>query len=203
VSPQQPSPPSRPRDAEATRAALLRVARRRFTVLGYERTTTRDIAADAGVNVSLISRYFGSKDGLFAAVVEETSEALDEGADLAPDAIVDSMIASLAPEAWAEFGHVHPLLLLIRGAGAGEDRAAGLRQQALAGAIDRLEAAWTDPGIAPETARLRAELLFALFSGVTMLRSVVPGEPLAQHDEALLRSELGRLVRAIVGPGGE
>ncbi|MEI5674884.1 MULTISPECIES: TetR/AcrR family transcriptional regulator [unclassified Nocardioides] len=194
-----PVSPRRPRDAEATRAALLRAARRRFTVLGYERTTTRDIAADAGVNVSLISRYFGSKDGLFAAVVEESSDVLDDGSDLAPDAIVESMIASLAPDAWAEFGHEHPLLLLIRGSGAGEERVSGLRQEALIAVIDRLRRSWADPSLDPATAQLRAELLFALFSGVTLLRSLVPGEPLITRDVDLLRTELERLVRAIVG----
>src|ERR1700712_5539888 len=66
----------RPRDAEATRSALLHAAMRRFTVLGYERTTTRDIARDAQVNVSLINRYFGSKDGLFAAVMRESATSI-------------------------------------------------------------------------------------------------------------------------------
>lgn len=38
-------------------------------------TTVRDIADDAGVNVSLISRYFACKEGLFEACL---TEAVDE-----------------------------------------------------------------------------------------------------------------------------
>lgn len=197
-----PPPASRPRDAEATRAALLKAARRRFTVLGYDRTTTRDIAADAGVNVSLIARYFGSKDGLFAAVVEEAPALVEDASDLSPEGIVESMIESLDPAAWPEFGHEHPLLLFLRGAGGGDDRVDELRRTSLTAAIDRLEASWTPDAPDPATARLRAELLFSLFTGVTMLRSLVPGEPLLSGDVDALRAELSRLVRAILGDTG-
>src|SRR2546421_8360402 len=55
----------RSRNAAETRAALLAAARIRFARDGYEATNLRDIAADVGVNVALISRYFGSKEGLF------------------------------------------------------------------------------------------------------------------------------------------
>jgi AcrR family transcriptional regulator len=37
--------------------------------MGYERTTSRDIASDTGANVSLLYRYFGSKEGLFEVVL--------------------------------------------------------------------------------------------------------------------------------------
>jgi len=57
------------RNAEATQARLLQAARSHFASHGFERTTVRDIAAEAGVNVALISRYFGGKDELFARAV--------------------------------------------------------------------------------------------------------------------------------------
>ncbi|WP_170116545.1 TetR family transcriptional regulator [Devosia submarina] len=44
-------------------------ARRHFALYGFERTTVRGIAAEAGVNVALISRYFGGKEELFARAV--------------------------------------------------------------------------------------------------------------------------------------
>lgn len=45
----------------ATREALLQAAHSRFIRLGYDRTTLRDVAADVGVNLALIKRYFDSK----------------------------------------------------------------------------------------------------------------------------------------------
>lgn len=57
------------RDATATQERLLLAARRRFAAQGFERTTVREIADDAGVNVALINRYFGGKDDLFAQAV--------------------------------------------------------------------------------------------------------------------------------------
>ena len=59
-----------PRGAGAdTRGAVLAAARARFAAHGYEATRLRDVAADAGVDVALVSYHFGSKDGLFAAAL--------------------------------------------------------------------------------------------------------------------------------------
>ena len=63
----------RPRNASATRDAILQAARRRFLRDGYDHVGVRAIAADVGVDPALIPRYFGSKERLFAAVLETTS----------------------------------------------------------------------------------------------------------------------------------
>jgi AcrR family transcriptional regulator len=68
--------PRRRRDAAATREAILQAATRRFTIEGYQRAGARQIAEDAGVTAALVNRYFGSKEGLFAEVIER---ALDIG----------------------------------------------------------------------------------------------------------------------------
>lgn len=60
----------RKRDAAATRAALLQAATARFVAETYDSVSLRNIAADAGVDVSLISRYFGGKEELFKAVLD-------------------------------------------------------------------------------------------------------------------------------------
>lgn len=44
-----------------------------FSTKGFEGTSVRDIARDAGVNVAMISYYFGSKEKLFESVVEYRS----------------------------------------------------------------------------------------------------------------------------------
>ena len=60
----------RKRDAAATRASLLAAATAQFAREAYDSVSLRSIAAEAGVDVSLISRYFGGKEELFAAVLE-------------------------------------------------------------------------------------------------------------------------------------
>jgi AcrR family transcriptional regulator len=57
----------RPRRSDATRAAILAAARERFAADGYERATIRAIARDAGIDPSMVMRYYGNKEGLFAA----------------------------------------------------------------------------------------------------------------------------------------
>jgi AcrR family transcriptional regulator len=53
------------RDANATRERILVAARRLFGEHGYSATGIRDIAEAADVSLPLLSRYFGSKSGLF------------------------------------------------------------------------------------------------------------------------------------------
>jgi hypothetical protein len=63
---------ARKRDAAATKDAILDAARMVFMNKGYDSAGTREIADRAGVNVALISRYFGSKEGLFKAAIPPT-----------------------------------------------------------------------------------------------------------------------------------
>ncbi|MER6381977.1 TetR/AcrR family transcriptional regulator [Streptomyces sp. NPDC001118] len=61
--------PTPARRSDATRTAILDAARERFAADGYERATIRAIAKDARIDPSMVMRYFGSKEGLFAAAV--------------------------------------------------------------------------------------------------------------------------------------
>ena len=54
-----------PRSA-GTRRAILDAARSAFAAHGYDQTTIRGVAAAAGVDASMVMRYFGSKAWLFA-----------------------------------------------------------------------------------------------------------------------------------------
>ncbi|MCP9986977.1 TetR family transcriptional regulator [Streptomyces sudanensis] len=64
------SPDRAPRRSDATRAAILEAARERFAADGYERATIRAIARDAGIDPSMVMRYYGNKEGLFVAASE-------------------------------------------------------------------------------------------------------------------------------------
>ena len=52
------------------RETIIESAIKLFSNKGFEGTSVRDIAADAGVNVAMINYYFGSKEKLFESVVE-------------------------------------------------------------------------------------------------------------------------------------
>jgi AcrR family transcriptional regulator len=53
-----------------TRELIREVAARRFLAEGYEAVTLRSIATEAGVDVALVSYYFGSKKGLLGAITK-------------------------------------------------------------------------------------------------------------------------------------
>ena len=56
------------------RQALLKAGLRLFAHHGLKGTSIRDIAKEAGLNSSLISYYFDSKEGLYRACLREISE---------------------------------------------------------------------------------------------------------------------------------
>lgn len=187
----------RTRDADATRADLLHAAMRRFTVLGYDRTTTRDIARDAQVNVSLINRYFGSKDGLFSAVMRESATSIAQSVPDEPADFVDGMLCSMTSGTRPEFGDEHPLLLLLRDVG--EEQVRELRRRTLSGVITGMTHQVTgDEQATTQDAALSAELLLAFIAGVITLRTALPDHLLATTDPERLRPALTHVVSAIL-----
>jgi AcrR family transcriptional regulator len=61
-------------DAEPRRQALVLAAYRRVAQAGFEGLRTRDVAADAGVNVATLHYYFRTKEALIRAVVGHAME---------------------------------------------------------------------------------------------------------------------------------
>lgn len=64
--------------AETTRLQLLKAAREAFSEAGLKGARIDDIARRAGVNKQLVYHYFGSKDGLYTAVLEDVYAAIRE-----------------------------------------------------------------------------------------------------------------------------
>ena len=58
------------------RETIIESAIKLFSSKGFEGTSVREIAADAGANVALINYYFVSKEKLFESVVEYRASAL-------------------------------------------------------------------------------------------------------------------------------
>lgn len=55
---------------------IAEVAERLFAVNGFNGTSVRDIAKEAGVNIAMISYYFGSKENLLAAVFIQRAQGI-------------------------------------------------------------------------------------------------------------------------------
>ncbi|WAL95543.1 TetR family transcriptional regulator [Streptomyces sp. Je 1-369] len=68
-----------PRRSDTTRAGILTAARERFAADGYERATIRAIAKDARIDPSMVMRYYGNKEGLFAAATSVDLRLPDVG----------------------------------------------------------------------------------------------------------------------------
>src|ERR1700758_3024984 len=64
---------------EDTRRRILETAFELFASDGFEGASTRTLAERAGVNLPAIQYYFGSKEGLYRAVVEQITDRMQAG----------------------------------------------------------------------------------------------------------------------------
>jgi AcrR family transcriptional regulator len=183
----------RQRDAARTRQTLLTVARRRFAADGYAATTVRDIAADAGVNVALINRYFTSKEGLFEACLTSAADELRQIAVTAGGSQAERIARSLLSINRTGSSKILPLLLRS----SGDERADRLRLDILQTFSESLASAAgrTDEG---RDVLLRAQLVLALSIGIGVLRTSPGVEPLASSDSDDLVEPLRRVIETLL-----
>jgi AcrR family transcriptional regulator len=187
--------PKRKRDAAATREAILDAATRRFASQGYERAGAREIAADAGVTAALVNRYFGSKEGLFAEVIQralDMGHLLQDGRGNLADHLARVVVfgGKDAPD-----GLLTPLLLLLRSAA--EPRAIELFRRDL----DRTQLRVLAERIGGGDAEVRAAMVLAQLTGFAILHHVLRPEAFADARGETLVTLLSRSLAACIGRG--
>jgi AcrR family transcriptional regulator len=104
------------------REAILSAARARFAADGYDRATVRAIAADAGIDPSMVMRYFGSKRQLFALTAEFDLRLPDLAAT--PREQVGRVLATHLLDRWEDDDG---LKILLRAATTDDDAADRMR----------------------------------------------------------------------------
>jgi AcrR family transcriptional regulator len=191
-----------------TREAILAAARVRFGDLGYDRTTIRGIAADAGVDAALVHHFYGTKDQLFAAAMrlpvnprEVLAEALAPGSRGQEQSLGEHLLRTVLG-VW-EVAEIRSTFLgLLRSAPTSEQAVVMLREF-LAGAIlGPLTAAAIQaaPGADGKDAGYRAALVASQVLGLGLTRYVLEVEPLAQaNSEDLIAAIAPNLDRYLSG----
>lgn len=185
-----PRPARRFTDRSAqTRAAILAAARGRFAADGYDKATIRAIAADAGIDASMVIRYYGSKAELFdasAAIDLALREAVT--ADAGPEHVAEDYARAFMARWQSGTNEVEQLL--IRTALTHKD-AVGQVQRIFDEQIKPpiLAALGDDPD-----AELRAALVMTQTLGLAICRYLLGLKPIAAADPA----DLERAVRDAV-----
>jgi AcrR family transcriptional regulator len=178
-----------------TRAAILAAARRRFAADGFERTTIRAIAADAGIDPSMVMRYYGSKDGLFAAAADLDLQLPDLAA--VPRAQLGETLVRHWLERWEGDAPDELLVVLLRSAITNEQAAEQLRAVFGAQVARALAAVVEDPAEAPA----RAGLVATQMLGLALCRLVVRIPPVVALDaDTLIASVAETVQRYLTAP---
>jgi AcrR family transcriptional regulator len=166
--------PVRRRDATATRTRLLQAARELFLRHGYSAVGLREVAAQAGVDVTLVRRYFGSKQQLFMQATN-VSDNVDEIRNASDDALGRQLIARVLA---ARRDIDAPLFALLRSSG---DPAvvARLNSQLEAGLTRNLT-----KRITADHRRIRADMVTALLLGIGVQRVLLQKKPMASARES-------------------
>jgi AcrR family transcriptional regulator len=171
----------------ATRRRVLDAARRIFAARGYEQTTIRAVAAEAGIDPSMVMRYFGSKAGLFAAASARNMEAPD--LQPVPDAVRGEFIVRHFVARWEESAGQDTIVFLLRTAVTNESIAAQL-QANLAELIARPLAA-----AGYRNAERRGSLIAAQLLGLALCRYVLRFEPIASARTEQIVADIAPAIR--------
>jgi len=99
--------------SSVTRKLILAAARDLFARRGVDSVSVREIAAAAGVNHALVHRYFGTKTGIVAEILEGEAKALATMAGPADD-ILTSLALVREVFHYALTGGRTSLLLMLR-----------------------------------------------------------------------------------------
>jgi AcrR family transcriptional regulator len=162
----------KPRRSDATRAAILTAARERFAAEGYERATIRAIAADAGIDPTMVMRYYGNKEKLFAAAAEIDIRLPDLTA--VPREQVGDRLARHFLDRWE---HDETMAALLRAAATNGGAAQRMREmfahQLVPVVAPIVAEACPDPAQAPA----RAALVSSQVLGAALCRYVLRLEP--------------------------
>jgi AcrR family transcriptional regulator len=107
----QPEPrPRRRRPAERP-AQILDAAERVFNRRGYDRATTREIAAEAGVSEGTLYNYFGSKRAILLALIDSVGESWRQDIERIRAETLEEAMAQLIAHRM-RFVQEHPMTIL-------------------------------------------------------------------------------------------
>jgi AcrR family transcriptional regulator len=181
--------------SERTRRRILKAARKRFSAEGYEGTTIRAVAADAAIDPSMVMRYFGSKEGLFAAAASFALALPDLAA--APHRTRGLRLAEHYLHLWEREEAGGGLAILLRAAATNEGAAQRVRE------IFRRQVLPAITAVAPDAPSTRAGLIASQLLGMAYCRYVVKVPALTTLGEDVIVANLGRTIqRYLDGPVG-
>lgn len=181
--------PPRTRNAAATRAAILSAARARFSREAYDSVGVRDVAAEAGVDPALISRYFGSKEDLFVEVCN-TGDPSDLFAVKREQ--FGAHVAHMMLHEPQDSEKMDCFLIMLRSA-ASPKASAAIRVMGRDRFYDRLEAYLGGPD-----AKVCGKIVGSIIMGLSISRALIPDFDLDEAQLADMERRLADIIQRCI-----
>lgn len=176
---------SKPLRSQPTRDRILAAARRLFADQGYERTTIRAIGAAAEVNPSMVLRYYGNKEDLFATAAT-IDLRMPELATVPLKKRGEALVRHVL-DRWEAGDELPALLRAAATHQAAQRRLSEIIQQQAAPAITR---------VLPEDGRqARLAMIVMQIAGLVLSRYVLEHAPVAALDREELIAVVGAAVQ--------
>lgn len=164
----------RPGDSN-TRDTITAAAARLFAAQGFDRTSLRQVAREAGVDPALVSHYFTSKAALFVAVTRPPAEVGEQlpGIVAGDRAVVGRRVAQLVVGLLESEDNRRRVLGLVRAAATEDEAATMVRELIMTQVLGPVAAA-----VGLDRPELRTALVGSQVVGLVMARHVVGLPPL-------------------------
>jgi AcrR family transcriptional regulator len=179
-----------------SRQVILDAARARFAKDGFTGATIRKIAADSGVDASLVMQFFGSKDDLFREVMAITPSALTRISDAfdGPEDAVGERVTRAFLQVWdGDPPQSESFIAVLRAAISNEQATTQLHDLIQSRVVHDLVSRNADMTV-------RVEIVSSMLIGVIVGRRIVHVAGIVELDREALVQLIAPAVQAVLVP---
>lgn len=192
----EPTDPIRRRNKDETQGDILQAASELFAARGFKGTSMRGVASAAGVDVALLSHYFGNKEGLFRAAlhIPVDTKAVVAEVVTADRNEVGLRLITLALHLWdsAETG---PAMVSLMRRAVGEESETQLLRNFFFTAVLESAADQLLGDLPKAEQRHRMGLVATQMLGLGITRCILKAEPIASLSPAELAAAVGPAIQ--------
>jgi AcrR family transcriptional regulator len=190
-----PTPRKQAERRAKTRARLLAAAIESIDEIGFQRTTAAEISRRSGVTWGAVQHHFGGKDGILAAVLEESFNrfAVLLTSAIADEASIEARIDAFIDRAWSHFSSPHyrsTFEILLHAVAPGDDAAPTWQREMIAAWNQVWRQLFPDVKLDQSRTVMLQHYTISVLSGLASMQVLGGRSRFTQQELALLKRTL-------------